>query len=176
MTDAKDSLPTPFIEAVKSALGPKGWSEDPTEIHPYLQDWRGNYEGYSSLLLKPGSTEDVAAAIKLCNEFGIAVTPQGGNTGLVNGGIAHGEVILSLKRMSDIRTIDPLNNSIVVEAGCTLTSVHEAALDKDRFFPLSLGSQGTATIGGLVSTNAGGVAVLRYGMMRDLMLGLEVVT
>lgn len=176
MTNESSLLPIVFTEAIKSAVGPKGWSTDPEEMAPYLQDWRGNYRGHSPLLIKPASTEETSAVVRLCQEHQIAITPQGGNTGLVNAGIAHGEVILSMKRMSAIRSVDPLNNSIIVEAGCVLTSAHEAASDADRFFPLSLGSQGTATIGGLISTNAGGVAVLRYGMMRDLVLGLEVVT
>ncbi|MAK62033.1 MAG: hydroxyacid dehydrogenase [Ponticaulis sp.] len=176
MSESSQTLPVEFVTSVKSALGPKGWSEDQDEIQPYLEDWRGNYKGFSSLLVKPASTEEVAAVLKLCDEYSVAITPQGGNTSLVNGGIPYGEVILSLKRLNRIRSTDPLNNSIVAEVGCVLTSIHDNALEHDRFFPLSLGSQGTATIGGLISTNAGGVAVLRYGMMRDLLLGLEVVT
>lgn len=169
-------LPSTFLSDVKSALGPKGWSDDPAEISPYLEDWRGNYKGHSELLLKPGSTEETSAVIRACAKHKVPVTPQGGNTSLVNGGIAHGEVVLSLKRMNAICDIDPLNNSMIAEAGAILTSVQDATKDQNRFFPLSLGSQGSATIGGLISTNAGGVAVLRYGMMRDLLLGLEVVT
>lgn len=176
MNDLTATLPAEFLSATKDLLGDKGWSDAPSEIAPHVEDWRGNFKGHSQLLLKPASTEEVSEILKLCSAHQIAVTPQGGNTGLVNGGIAHGEIVLSLKRMNAIRAIDPLNNSIVAEAGCVLTNVHEAAAAEDRFFPLSLGSQGTATIGGLTSTNAGGVAVLRYGMMRDLLLGLEVVT
>lgn len=176
MPDDMSPLPPTFLSDVKDALGPKGWSDDPREISPHLEDWRGNYKGHSGLLLKPASTEETAAIIRACNTHRVPVTPQGGNTSLVNGGIAHGEVVLSLKRMNVIRDIDPLNNSMIAEAGCVLTSVQDAAKAQNRFFPLSLGSQGTATIGGLISTNAGGVAVLRYGMIRDLLLGLEVVT
>lgn len=176
MTHDAPSLPQAFLDEIKSALSEKSWTLDPEEINPHLEDWRGNYRGHSQLLIKPASTEEVAIAVKLCAKHNIPITPQGGNTGLVNAGLAHGEVVLSLKRMNTIRDIDPLNNSITVDAGCILTSVHSAAEDNDRFFPLSLGSQGTATIGGLISTNAGGVAVLRYGMMRDLLLGIEVVT
>lgn len=175
MTDST-ILPSEFLSSIKSSLGEKGWTQDPDEIGPHVEDWRGNFKGHSPLLVKPASTEEVSAVLKLCSEYRIAVTPQGGNTGLVNGGIAHGEIILSLKRMNQIRHIDPLNNSLVAEAGCILANVHDAATAENRFFPLSLGSQGTATIGGLTSTNAGGVSVLRYGMMRDLLLGLEVVT
>lgn len=176
MTKHAQSLPQAFLDDIKSALDEKSWSLDSEEISPHLEDWRGNYRGHSQLLLKPSSTEDVATAVKLCSKHSVAITPQGGNTGLVNAGIAHGEVILSLKRMNAIRSVDPLNNSITVDAGCILTSVQDVAEQHNRFFPLSLGSQGTATIGGLISTNAGGVAVLRYGMMRDLLLGIEVVT
>ncbi len=176
MTKHAQSLPQAFLDDIKSALDEKSWSLDSEEISPHLEDWRGNYRGHSQLLLKPSSTEDVATAVKLCSKHSVAITPQGGNTGLVNAGIAHGEVILSLKRMNAIRSVDPLNNSITVDAGCILTSVQDVAEQHNRFFPLSLVSQGTATIGGLISTNAGGVAVLRYGMMRDLLLGIEVVT
>lgn len=170
------SIDPKLKQSLKDLLGAKGCIEDRDEIAPHVKDWRGNFGGNTPLLLKPGSTEEVAAAVKLCSEHNQAITPQGGNTGLVNGGIAHGEVTLSLQRMNSIRQIDAYNNSLVVEAGCVLTSVHEAAERADRYFPLHLGSQGSAMIGGLIGTNAGGVAVLRYGMMRDLLLGLEVVT
>ena len=167
--------PAPFLAAVKDALGPRGWTEDPDRIATKTADWRGRFHGHSPLLLLPDSTEETAAIVRLCAAHGVAITPQGGNTGLVDGGIPHGEVLLSLQRMTAVRDVDPLNNSMVVEAGLTLTGAQDTARAADRFFPLSLGSQGQATIGGLVSTNAGGVAVLRYGMMRDLILGLEVV-
>lgn len=176
MSDNTKPLPPEFLNDIREALDVKSWSDDPQEIAPHLEDWRGNYSGHSKLLLKPANTEDVAKAVSICAKHKIPITPQGGNTGLVNGGLAYGEVILSLKRMTEIRAIDPLNNSIIVEAGCILENVHAAATGDDRFFPLSLGSQGSCSIGGLISTNAGGVAVLRYGMMRDLILGLEVVT
>ena len=167
---------TPEIrDALKSALGPKGWTEDPSEIAPYIEDWRGRYQGETPIMLTPGSTDEVAAAVKICAESGAAITPQGGNTGLVGGSTPKGEVLLSLRRMNAIRETDPLNDAITVEAGCVLTAVQDAAEEADRLFPLSLGAEGTATIGGLISTNAGGVAVLRYGMMRDLVLGIEAV-
>ncbi|MAP95576.1 MAG: hydroxyacid dehydrogenase, partial [Ponticaulis sp.] len=169
-------LPTSFLKEARDILGTKGVSVAAEELEPHLEDWRGNYKGYSPALLKPASTEEVSETVKLCARHGVAITPQGGNTGLVNGGLAHGEIVLSLTRMNSVRSVDALNNSLIADAGTPLTTVHEAAENADRFFPLSLGSQGTATIGGLTSTNAGGVAVLRYGMMRDLLLGLEVVT
>lgn len=173
---ASSSLPQTLLQGLKDSLGAKGFIEDQTEIAPYVKDWRGNFGGYTPLLLKPASTEEVAEIVKLCAAHNQPITPQGGNTGLVNGGIAHGEITVSMQRMNMIRDIDTHNNSIVTEAGCVLASVHEAAEQSDRYFPLHLGSQGSANIGGLIGTNAGGVSVLRYGMMRDLLLGLEVVT
>ena len=171
MTELSSHLKSAF----KSLLGDKGCIDDPDQIKSHTDDWRGNYKGYSPLLLKPASTEEVSEIMKLCSANQIGVTPQSGNTGLVNGGVAYGEVVLSLQRMDTVRAVDPYNNSMVAEAGCILSNIHNAADQVDRFFPLHLGSQGTARIGGLISTNAGGVAVLRYGMMRDLMLGMEVV-
>lgn len=176
MADDFSTPPSHALSDLKDTLGPKGWSDDPTDLSPHCQDWRGNFQGSTPLLLKPSNTEEVSAIARTCYANGIAMTPQGGNTGLVNGGIPHGEVLISMQRMPRFREVDAFNNSLTVEAGSTLSGVHEEADKVNRFFPLSLGSQGTATIGGLISTNAGGVAVLRYGMMRDLILGLEVVT
>ena len=163
------------IDRIKSALGSNGWSEDPDEIAPLATDWRGRFRGQTPLLIKPASTDEVSEVVTLCHEAGIAITPQGGNTGLVGGGTPQGEVLLSLRRMNKIREIDAANDSLTVEAGCVLEMVQNHAADAGRLFPLSLGSQGSATIGGLISTNAGGVHVLRYGMMRELVLGLEAV-
>ena len=164
-----------LLDRLKAALGPKGWSDDAAEIAPHASDWRGRYQGTTPLLLKPANTQDVAAAVAICASGGVAMTPQGGNTGLVGGSTPQGEVLVSLKRMTAIRETDPANDSMTVDAGCILETVQNTARDANRLFPLSLGSQGSATIGGLVSTNAGGVHVLRYGMMRDLVLGIEAV-
>jgi len=164
-----------ILERLKSALGPKGWSQDDGELSPHISDWRGRYCGETPILIKPATTDEVAAAVTICAEHGIAITPQGGNTGLVGGSTPMGEVLISLKRMTAIRDIDPGNDSMTVEAGCILETIQNEAREANRLFPLSLGSQGSATIGGLISTNAGGVHVLRYGMMRDLVLGLEAV-
>jgi FAD/FMN-containing dehydrogenase len=123
----------------------------------------------------PATTEEVADVVKVCAGAGAAITPQGGNTGIVGGAIPQGEILLSLKRMNRIRSIDAGNDSMVAEAGAILANVQNAAREADRLFPLSLGSEGAATIGGLISTNAGGVHVLRYGMMRDLVMGIEAV-
>ncbi len=168
-------LPDSLLREIKDALGPKGWSDDPDRLSAKTVDWRGRYHGHSPLLAAPATTQEVAAVVRACAKAGVAITPQGGNTGLVGGGVPQGEVLLTLDRMRAVRSVDPENDSMTVEAGLPLALVHDQAEAVDRLFPLSLGSQGTATIGGLVSTNAGGVAVLRYGMMRDLVLGLEAV-
>jgi FAD/FMN-containing dehydrogenase len=161
---------------LKEAVGAKGFSEDPAEIAPHLVEWRSKYQGKTSLLLKPRTTEEVSAVLAICNETTTPIVPQGGNTGLVGGQIPfHGEVLLSLARLDRIRRTDRSDMSLVAEAGVPLAKVQDAALEADCFFPLSLASEGSATIGGNLSTNAGGVNVLRYGSARALVLGLEVV-
>ncbi len=169
------SLSPDFLTAAKSLLGPSGWSEDADLLAQHANPWRGKFSGHTPFLARPASTEETAALVKLCSAHGVAMTPQGGNTGLVDGGTPHGEICVSMGRMRAIRAVDTLNNSLTIEAGAPLVFAQDAATEAARLFPLSLGSEGTATIGGLISTNAGGVAVLRYGMMRDLILGLEVV-
>ena len=163
------------LDALKTELSPKAWSEDPVEIAGHARDWRGRHQGRTPLLLKPGSTQDVAHILRTCNAARIAVLPQGGNTGLVGGSTPQGEVLISLKRMNAVRGVDPANESLTCEAGAVLEHIQGVAAQAGKLFPLSLGAQGSAMIGGLISTNAGGVHVLRYGMMRDLVLGLEVV-
>ncbi|MGE5566010.1 MAG: FAD-binding oxidoreductase [Parcubacteria group bacterium] len=163
------------ISRLKAVLGEGGWSEDPERIAPKLVEWRGRWQGQTPILLLPKSTAEVSAVIGICAETGTPVVPQGGNTGLVSGQIPQGEVLLSTERMRAIRDVDAFDDVIVAEAGATLAAVHEAAEEKRRRFPLSLASEGSATIGGLISTNAGGTQVLRYGTMRDLVLGLEAV-
>ncbi len=168
-------LSSEFLDAAKTLLGDKGWRMDAESLEDVSTPWRGTYQGHTPFLALPDSTEQVAALVKLCGTHGVALTPQGGNTGLVDAGTPHGEITLSMRRMQAVRAIDPINNSLVIEAGAPLVTAQTEAENAGRLFPLSLGSEGTATIGGLISTNAGGVAVLRYGMMRDLILGLEVV-
>lgn len=163
------------LDRLKAALGPGGWSDDPDRIAPKLVEWRGRWRGETPLLLLPRTPQEVAAAVRVCAESGTALTPHGGGTGLVGGQIPQGEVLLSTERLRAVREVAPGDDVIVVEAGVTLTEVHDAAAGADRFFPLSLASKGSATVGGLLSTNAGGTAVLRYGTMRDLCLGLEAV-
>ena len=160
---------------IANRLGPKGVATDADALAPYLVEWRGRFRGNTPLLALPASTAEVADVVRLCAEAGVSITTQGGNTGLVGGQIPDGEVLLSLKRMNAIRAIDADNDSLVAEAGVVLNAVQEAARDSNRLFPLSLASESSATIGGLISTNAGGVHVLRYGMMRDLVLGIEAV-
>ncbi len=168
-------IPADVLSRLKAALGEGGWSQDPQRLAPKLLEWRDRWTGETPFLALPGSVEQVAAVIGLCREAGLPVVPQGGNTGLVGGQIPLGEILLSTERMRAIRDLTPYDDVIVAEAGCTLAAVHAAALEARRTFPLSLASEGSATIGGLISTNAGGTAVLRYGTMRSLVLGLEAV-
>ncbi|WP_428410093.1 FAD-binding oxidoreductase [Hyphococcus sp.] len=164
------------LDAIRTIVGPKGVYEG-ADAAPFLSEWRGRWPGEAALIVAPASTEEVAAVVKYCSDNDIAITPQGGNTGLVGGQIPFGdEILLSLKRMRKIRAIEPLNNTMIVDAGVTLAEAQEAAKEAGRLFPLSIGSEGTCQIGGVISTNAGGVNVLRYGNTRDLVLGLEAVT
>ncbi|MEO1135102.1 MAG: FAD-binding oxidoreductase [Pseudomonadota bacterium] len=177
MTAAMTTPPTPdALEALRAVVGSKGVFEG-DDAAPFLSEWRGRWPGQAALIVAPGSTEEVAEVVKLCAARNIAITPQGGNTGLVGGQIPFGhEILLSLKRMRRVRAIEPLNNTMTVDAGLTLAEAQTAAEEAGRLFPLSIGSEGSCQIGGVISTNAGGVNVLRYGNMRDLVLGLEAVT
>ena len=166
------------IEQMKLAVGPRGWTDDPARIEPHLIDWRGRKRGASALMLMPAATEDVAAIVRIAAAHRIALVPQGGNTSLCGASVPEadgGAVLLSLRNMNRIRSVNTADDSLVAEAGVILQTVHEAAHQAERMFPLSLGAKGSATVGGLVSTNAGGVQVLRYGTMRALVLGLEAV-
>lgn len=161
--------------ALREALDPRALIEGEDRA-PLLHEWRGCWKGAPGLVVAPDSVAEVARLVALCVERGIAITPQGGNTGLVGGQIAsNGEVLLTLRRLNRIREISPLDYSMTVDAGVTLAEAQEAAAKADRLFPLSIGSEGSCQIGGVISTNAGGVNVLRYGNARDLVLGLEVV-
>ncbi len=166
------------LERIKATVGPKGWSDDSGEIAPLVSDQRGLFVGKTALLVKPASTAEVAEVVKICADAGITVVPQGGNTGLVGGGVPFehgGEILLSMSRMNHVRAADPANYTMTVEAGCVLADIQAAAEKIDRLFPLSLGAEGSCQIGGNISTNAGGVAVLHYGNMRELVLGIEAV-
>jgi FAD/FMN-containing dehydrogenase len=164
------------LDRLKDAVGAKGFSTDPGEIAPHLEEWRGKYHGHSPLLLKPARAAEVSTILRLCNDSGTAIVPQGGNTGLVGGQIPlHGEVLLSTQRLNKIRALDDSGMTLTAEAGVTLAQIQQAAAERHFLFPLSLASEGSCTIGGNVATNAGGTHVLRYGMTRALVLGLEVV-
>ena len=165
-----------LLERLSAIVGPENVLKTRADIEPYVNDWRRRYSGNAQCVVRPGGTHEVSAVVAACAEAGVGIVPQGGNTGLVGGGIPNeDEVLVSLTRMSRIRHVDADNNTITVETGAILQQVQEAAAGANRLFPLSLAAEGTATIGGNISTNAGGVQVLRYGNMRDLVLGLEVV-
>lgn len=164
-----------LVARLSQTLPPRSWTRDPALIEAHLSEWRKRHHGNTPLMAMPETTEEVSLVVRACAEAGVAITPQGGNTGLVGGQIPKGEVLLSLKRMNKIRSVSADDDAITAEAGVILTAVHEVADAVGRFFPLSLASQGSATIGGLISTNAGGVHVVRFGMMREQVLGLEVV-
>ncbi len=149
------------------------------ELTPYQQDWRKRYQGRALAVLRPETTAQVAAVVKLAREQRVSLVPQGGNTGLVGGGVPDGsgqQLLLSLKRLQKVRQLDAANLTLTVEAGCVLQQVQDTARHAGLLFPLSLAAEGSCTIGGNLSTNAGGTQVLRYGNARDLCLGLEVVT
>ena len=167
-----------LIQRLASIVGAGQVLHEPADLAPYVHDWRGRYHGAAQCVVRPGSTQEVAAVVRVCAEAGVPIVPQGGNTSLCGASTpdASGQaVVLSLGRMQQIAAVDGQNNTILVEAGCTLAAVQAAARAADRLFPLALASEGTCQIGGNLSTNAGGVQVLRYGNTRELTLGLEVV-
>ena len=163
---------------LRAIVGDSGLIAAGADSEPYLTDHRRLYQGRALAVVRPGSVAEVSAVLALCNEAGVGVVPHGGNTGYCGGATpdeSGEQVVLALARLNRIRRVDAANDSLVAEAGCTLAQVQAAAQAAERFFPLSLGSQGSCQIGGNLSTNAGGTSVLRYGMMRDLVLGVEVV-
>ncbi|MBS0248314.1 MAG: FAD-binding oxidoreductase [Proteobacteria bacterium] len=165
-----------LLSRFAAIVGDKYAVTDPNDLAPHLIEGRGLYQGRSAMMLRPGSTAEVAAILKLANETRTAIVPQGGNTGLVGGQIPFdGEIILSLGRLDKIREIDVQSNTMTCEAGVVLQKAQEAAAAADRLFPLSLGSEGSCTIGGNLSSNAGGTGALAYGIARELMVGVEVV-
>lgn len=168
-----------LIDQFAQIVGQPNAINDAVETAPYTQDARGRYAASSPLVLRPGSTEDVSAIVKLAAQTATAIIPQGGNTGLVGGGTpldgSREAVIISLQRLNAIEEIDTDTNTMLVQAGCVLQKIQEAADDVDRLFPLSLGAQGSCMIGGNIGSNAGGTGVLAYGNTRELVMGLEVV-
>ncbi len=170
--------PENFVDCLTDVVGKTGVLTGPTDMAPYLVDERQRYHGNAIAVVRPASTEQVSAIVRLCVEAGVAIVPQGGNTSLCGAATPFehgGEIVLILARMNRVREIDPINYTITVDAGVILADVQRAAEEADRLFPLSLGGEGTARIGGNLSTNAGGTGVLRYGTARELALGLEVV-
>lgn len=169
---------TDLIAALQLIVGDKHVLTSEFDRAPFELDWRGRYKGQALCVVGPGDTAEVAAVVRACAQHGVAMVPQGGNTGLVGGGVpleGGNEVVITLSRLNRVRAIDPANNTLTVEAGCTLAAVQAAAAEHDRLFPLSLAAEGSCQIGGNLASNAGGVQVLRYGNTRDLTLGLEVV-
>lgn len=167
-----------LLDQLKVIVGPAGWKTDKAELQPHLTEWRDAVFGDTCIMLLPDNAGAVAEIVKACGAAGVSIVPQGGNTGLCGGAIpdASGEqVLLNLSRMNRIREISAADFSITVDAGCVLANVQKAAREVDRLFPLSLGAEASCEIGGNLSTNAGGVNVIRYGTARDLVLGLEVV-
>jgi FAD/FMN-containing dehydrogenase len=174
MTPAQSSL----IDSVRATLGPKAVITDESAIAPWLTDWRGRYHGAAPAILAPEDRDGVAAILALAHEAGVPLVPQGGNTGMVGGATPPADgsaLILSLRRMNRIRSIKPADGFAIAEAGVILADLHAAALEQGMRFPLTLGARGSATIGGLSSTNAGGTQVLRFGTMRSLVAGIEAV-
>ncbi|MCA1476053.1 FAD-binding oxidoreductase [Bradyrhizobium sp. NBAIM08] len=173
---ATPPLAPELIEQFRKIVGDRHAITDPTDIEPYVTEERNLFHGRSPLVLRPGSTAEVSAICKLASAHNIALVPQGGNTGLVGGQTPHnGEVVVSLRRLDKIREVDTASNTMTVEAGVVLQIAQAKAFEVDRLFPLSLGAEGSCTIGGNLSTNAGGTAALAYGVAREMALGLEVV-
>jgi len=167
-----------FIEEIRAIVGPAGLITSPIEIAPYATDWRKRYLGKAAAVVRPASTAEVAEVVRVCAGSRTVIVPQGGNTGLCGAATpdASGtQIVLNLSRMNRIREVDARNSTMTAEAGCVLANLQRAAEEAGRFFPLSLAAEGSCEIGGNLSTNAGGTAVLRYGNARELALGLEVV-
>ncbi|MGI4778144.1 MAG: FAD-binding oxidoreductase [Janthinobacterium lividum] len=167
-----------LLEKLQALVGDAGLVTDAAAQAPYLTDWLGKWAGRTTVVVRPADTAQTAAVVRLCSETRTPIVTQGGNTGMSGGATpdaSGAQVVLSTTRMNRVRAVDPVNNTLTLDAGVILANAQEAARSVDRFFPLSLGAQGSCTVGGNVATNAGGIAVLRYGNTRDLVLGLEVV-
>jgi D-lactate dehydrogenase (cytochrome) len=167
-----------LFDRLAGIVGAAACIRDESAMAPFLHEGRGLFRGRAALVVRPGSTAELAQVVTACAAARVPIVPQGGNTGLCGGAAPHDdarEIIVSLGRMNKVRAIDPVNFTITVEAGCILADVQRAAAEKDCLFPVSLGAEGSCQIGGNIATNAGGINVLRYGNTRDLVLGLEVV-
>ncbi|MGR3822369.1 MAG: FAD-binding oxidoreductase [Salipiger marinus] len=175
LTRPEATLPAEVLAQIQQVVGATYVTTLPADMAGRVADHRGLYQGHALALVRPGSTAEVAAVMRLCHAARLPVVPQGGNTGLVGGSVPRDAVILATDRLTAIRDRDPLNSTMTVEAGCLLLTIQQTAEEMDRLFPLSLASEGSCQIGGNLATNAGGTAVLRYGTTRELVLGLEVV-
>ena len=167
-----------LLSALQDTLGPKGVLTDPSDVAAHVVDWRKLFKGTPCAVVRPSTVEEVAKTVALCNAHHAPLVPQGGNTGLAGGAVpdASGRaVVLSLARMNRLRSVDPVGMTLEAEAGVVLKTAQEAAQMVNRLLPISLAAEGSATIGGVIATNAGGINVLRYGMTRAMVLGLEVV-
>ena len=167
-----------LLDALKNIVGERGWSTNADVLEPHLTEWRDRLRGSTLIMVAPNTTQQVAEVVKACAGEGVGVVPQGGNTGLCGGAIpdeSGQQVLLSMARLNVIRAIQPSDFSLIAEAGCILSDVQGAAREHGRLFPLSLAAEGSCQIGGNLSTDAGGINVLRYGTARQQVLGLEVV-
>ncbi len=166
-----------IVEQLRALLGPTGVITDPADMERYTVDWRARYHGAALCVARPGNVAEVSEAMALCHRTGVPVVPQGGNTGLRGGAspVDPGCVVISVERLKAVRQIDLATDAISVDAGCTLESIQKVAEEAGRLFPLAFGAQGSCQIGGNIATNAGGLTVMRYGTVRDLILGIEVV-
>ncbi|MEH6790009.1 FAD-binding oxidoreductase [Parasphingorhabdus sp.] len=163
---------------MQSAVGPKGFTSSDEDMKPWLTDWRGRYTGHAAAMVSPANTRETSEIVRIANANSIAIVPQGGNSGMVGGATPDNSgrsIILSLRRMNQIRSIEPEDQLVLCEAGVILQNLHDALLTENQRFPLTLGGKGSATVGGLISTNAGGTQVLRHGTMRSLVAGIEAV-
>ena len=166
------------IERLKAAVGPRGVVDDPAELLPHVTEWRGLYKGATPLMLRPATVEEAQAVMALCNEHAVGIVPQAGNTSLCGGSVpddSGDQIIVSLSRLNRVRSVDAENATMVAEAGCVLADLQATAEAAERIFPLSFAAEGSAQLGGFLSTNAGGTNVLKYGNARDQVLGLEVI-
>ncbi|WP_265516855.1 FAD-binding oxidoreductase [Nitratireductor luteus] len=171
------TAPDSTVAALREIVGPKGILTG-DDMAGYLTDWRGRSTGTAQCVVMPASTDEVSKVVSYCSRQGLPLYVQGGNTSLCGGSVpgkAGGDILLSTRRLNAVRDVDPIGNLAIVETGLVLANLHEIAEKHDRIFPMHLGSEGTAQIGGLISTNSGGVSAVRYGPMRDLVVGLEVV-
>jgi FAD/FMN-containing dehydrogenase len=168
-----------FLDSCRAAIGVSHVLTESNDVAGYLTEWRQRFTGKAIAVVRPGTTDEVATIVRICNQFKTPIVPQGGNTGLVLGSVPDESgtaILMSLTRLNRVRKVDTINNTMTVEAGCVLEHIQNVASEAGRLFPLSLAAEGSCTIGGNLSTNAGGTGVLRYGNARELCLGLEVVT